>query len=300
MKKLVLLNILLGILLISCSAQNERIENKIMECSYHSYADEGIQLKQLISDYQKLLIDEEILADDSGKSYRNVLQNIADGNDFNKAPSKFFINELQKIDKPNTIKAQDCQKIIVIDSSLYDLSKLKGLEQAITNAQHSNDIQPSLIARDFLKVLSDEDFELDFYKLRTFFLFEMMNPNDGINRKLPKLKADKTEYDLSNALNIYLDDKSQIIVNEKKLSIEELKKLIREYELKNKSESIISLKTERETSYKTYIEVQNAMVGEINNLREQLSKERYNVELDKLSEEQFTEIKKIYPQKIVE
>ena len=52
--------------------------------------------------------------------------------------------------------------------------------------------------------------------------------------------------------------------------------------------------------YKTYVDVQNAIIGEIQILREQLAKEKYNTELNKLTEEQLSEIKKIYPKKIVE
>lgn len=52
--------------------------------------------------------------------------------------------------------------------------------------------------------------------------------------------------------------------------------------------------------YKTYIDVQNAIVGEIRHLRAKLAKEKHNTELDKLTEEQLSEIKKVYPQNIVE
>ena len=86
-----------------------------------------------------------------------------------------------KIEKPDLEKAQECQKLIVKDSSLYDMSKLKGLEQAIDNAQYSGDIQPSLIAEDILKVLTEDDFELDFYKLRTFLLFSIIDTGFGIS-----------------------------------------------------------------------------------------------------------------------
>ena len=271
-----------------------------MDCSYQAFADNGKAFRTLITDYENLLINEKILADNSGKSYRQVLQKIADGNEFNKVPSKFFTDELQKIDKPDREKAQECQKIIVKDSTSYNMSKLKGLEQAITNAENSNDIQPSLIAKDILKVLSEDDFELGFYKVRTFFLFNLIEPDSGISRRLPENEENQNEYDLTNALKITLDNKSEIFVDNKKVTVDKLKKLVREYEFKNKAESVISLKADRGTMYKTYIEVQNAIVGEIRQLRDKLAKEKYNTELDKLTEEQLSEIKKVYPQNLVE
>ena len=279
MKTNILLNIIIGFLFTSCVAQNDRIENIIMDCSYQAFADNGKAFRTLITDYENLLINEKILADNSGKSYRQVLQ---------------------KIDKPDREKAQECQKIIVKDSTSYNMSKLKVLEQAITNAENSNDIQPSLIAKDILKVLSEDDFELDFYKVRTFFLFNLIEPDSGISRRLPENEENQNEYNLTNALKITLDNKSEIFVDNKKVTVDKLKKLVREYELKNKAESVISLKADRGTMYKTYIEVQNAIVGEIRQLRDKLAKEKYNTELDKLTEEQLSEIKKVYPQNLVE
>lgn len=300
MKTNILLNIIIGFLFTSCVAQNDRIENIIMDCSYQAFADNGKAFRTLISDYENLLINEKILADNSGKSYRQVLQKIADGNEFNKAPSTFFSAELQELEKPDLEKAQECQKIIIRDSAIYDMSKLKGLEQAIDNRQYSGDLQPSLIAEDILKVLTEGDFELDFYKLRIFLLFSIIDTDTGISRRLPEMEENQVEYDLTNALKIIIDDKSEIYINDKKVTIAELKKLVRDYELENKSESIISLKTDRGTMYKTYIDVQNAIVGEIRHLRAKLAKEKHNTELDKLTEEQLSEIKKVYPQNIVE
>lgn len=271
-----------------------------MECFYQSFADTGKEFRTLISDYENLLVNEKILTDNSGESYRQVLQKIANGNAFDKVPSKFFSAELQKLEKPDLEKAQECQKIIINDSASYNMSKLKGLEQAITNAQNSNDIEPSIIAKDILKVLTKEDFEIDFYKLRIFFLFSIIDTDSGISRRLPEMEENQVEYDLTNALKIILNDKSEIYINDKKVTIAELKKIVRNYELQNKSESVISLKTDRGTMYRTYIDVQNAIVGEIRHLRDKLAKEKYNTEFDKLTEEQLSEIKKVYPQKLIE
>lgn len=124
--------------------------------------------------------------------------------------------------------------------------------------------------------------------------------NEGLIRELPEIKEDKTEHDLSKAINIYIDGNNQIFVDKEKINIKELKARIREYEFKNKSESIITLKSERTTMYKVYIDVQNAIVGEIRVLRKQLAKEKYNKKLDNLTEEQLSEIRKVYPQKLVE
>ena len=300
MKTNFLLNIIIGFLFTSCVAQNERIENLIMDCAFQSFADNGIAYKKQISDYENLLIDEKILTDNSGQSYRQLLMDIADEEEFDKVPSKFFVVELQKIEKPNFEEAQKCKEIIVKDSAKYDMTKLKGFEQVIDKAQYSGNFQPDAIAKGLLKVLTEEDLELDFYKLRTFLLFSIIDTNSGMNMQLSDFESDQTEVDLTKALRITLDDKNQIFVNKKKVSLDDLKKLVREYESELKSESVILWKTDRATMYRNYIDVQNAIVGEIQYLRNKLAIEKYKTEFDKLTEEQQSEIKNIYPKRIIE
>ena len=165
-----------------------------MDCSYQSFADSGKEFKKLISDYENLLIKEEILADKSGKSYRQVLQKISNENGFDKVPSMFFITEWQKIVKPDNEKAMECQNIMVEDSASYDMSKLKKFEQAMNNARNSINIQ-STLAKELLEILTEDDFALDFYKVRTFFIFSLISTNAGISKQ-----SEKQKYDLTNAL----------------------------------------------------------------------------------------------------
>ncbi|MFD1015039.1 biopolymer transporter ExbD [Winogradskyella rapida] len=122
----------------------------------------------------------------------------------------------------------------------------------------------------------------------------------GLVKELPKISETKTEYDLSKAITIYIEGNNQLLVNNEKADIDALKTKIREYESKNKSKSIISIKNSRESSYSTYIDVQNAIVGEIRMLRETLSKEKYDLELDSLTNEQLSKIRKVYPLNLVE
>ena len=130
-------------------------------------------------------------------------------------------------------------------------------------------------------------------------LFSCIN-DKGLVRELPEVSETKTEYDLSKAINIYIDGNNQLLVDNEKVDIDELKTKVREYVYMNKSESIISLKNAPRSSYNTIINVQESIVGEIRNLREILSKERYNTGLDSLTKEKLSEIQKIYPQNWVE
>ncbi len=300
MKLKILLTTLIATLFAFCSHKNDRIETKIMDCSYLSYKDGGKELKKLISDYQKLLIREEILIDSSGYSYIKLLQSIGSTDPYDKIPSKFYTNEIYKIGKSDLEKVKECQRAITTDSLTYDISKLKKLNEAAKRALQHPDIQAPIVAQELLKVLTKNDFEIDFYKIKAFTLLSLLESNSGIYRKpLPETEKQK-KYDLKNALKVTLDEKSEIYVNDKKVTMAKLKTLVRKYQLKNRSKSIISLKTTSETMYRTYVEVQNTITGEIRGLRNSLAKKKYNLEFDKLTQAQMDEVKNIYPQRIVE
>ena len=63
----------------------------------------------------------------------------------------------------------------------------------------------------------------------------------------------------------------------------------------SKSDGVISLQNDRGTSYGKYIIVQNEIVGAINELRDELSKQTWGKEFNDLNKEQQGLIKEIYP-----
>jgi len=302
MKKLLLTYITFGILAISCQKQTERIETKLVNCIYENYKDQGTKFKKLLSDFEQLLIDEKILKNRTGKSYKAIFDKIVVDNDFDYNPSESFLTKIIELGMPKNEAFRNCQSELR-EKSKNEFSKSYELQTVLDSIfKNSVNISPSIVATGILSVLNEKDFELDYYKMSVFFLFDTISytNDDGISKKLPEFKEDKKEYDLSKAMNIYINGDNQIFVNQKKVNIEELKIKVRDYEFKNKSESFFSVKTERAAMYKTYLDVQNTIIGEIRNLREQLAKEKYNTGLDNLTEIQLSKIKIVYPQKIME
>lgn len=290
MKKLKLFTLLLFASIYSIYSQPERIENRLMECWYNSYDDE-LKARQSIINYENFLVKEGVLEDNSANSYMSFLQNFAERNESIKMPSKLFYLEVQKLKRLNIKKYEECHKMVLIDTLDYDLSKLLAVGEAI-----SSDNRPHIIARDILKVLSHDDLEIDYYKLRTFLLLSIIDTQAGLS----KSTIDKSKLDITNALKIEINSESEIYVKDKKVTLTVLKKLIRNYQMKNKSKSVISLKSDRKTLYSVYIKVQEAILEEIRGLREKLAKEKYNTQLDKLTKKQMAEIEVIYPQAFVE
>lgn len=66
------------------------------------------------------------------------------------------------------------------------------------------------------------------------------------------------------------------------------------------SDHVVSLRNDATTSYKTYISVQNELVRAYNELRWEAAKKYFNLDYDKLTNEQKDQINKLYPQRISE
>ncbi|WP_394750882.1 biopolymer transporter ExbD [Spongiimicrobium salis] len=134
-----------------------------------------------------------------------------------------------------------------------------------------------------------------------FILIFLGCRNDkGIIKELPEISETEIEFDLNNAIKIFIDEKNQLLVDNEKVDMDELKTKVREYAIANKEQSVFSLKNAPESSYGIFVEVQESIVDEIRNLREALSKEKYNITLDSLTKQQLSEIRKVYPQNWIE
>lgn len=63
---------------------------------------------------------------------------------------------------------------------------------------------------------------------------------------------------------------------------------------------VISVQTDRGTSYGIYFQVQDILVHAYNNLRDELAKEKFGYKYEFLTKEQQSAIREVYPQKISE
>ncbi|OYX28418.1 MAG: biopolymer transporter ExbD [Flavobacteriales bacterium 32-35-8] len=128
------------------------------------------------------------------------------------------------------------------------------------------------------------------FLLLIFFLVTTTIPKDsGISRKLPPIDESETEPPIIRQKNIFtvsLNNRDQMLVEENLMEIEDLRAAAVEFldnngdgtctfckgkkdpdSSDNPDKAVISLKNERETSYATYISVQNELVAAYNELR---------------------------------
>ncbi|MFY7669673.1 ExbD/TolR family protein [Tenacibaculum sp. MEBiC06402] len=122
----------------------------------------------------------------------------------------------------------------------------------------------------------------------------------GLPKTLTENKKENTEYDLNDAIEVYIDSDNQIYVNKKKVDINSLKKKIKNFEYEKKSKSIIIFETNKLVDYGFYVDIQNAITGEIKSLRESLARKKYNSNLKNLTDKELVEIQKTYPMRIID
>lgn len=156
------------------------------------------------------------------------------------------------------------------------------------------------------------------FLLLIFFLIATKVPNDkGLARKLPSecLNPPCTSHiHERNIFRITLNSKDEIFVNDDVIPINELKDLVKGFvdnngntscnycngdrlstSSDNPKKAVVSLVTDRETSYKFFINVQDEITEAYMELRTNYSKTKFNKPISRLSADEVNEIKKAYP-----
>ncbi|MDO5571810.1 MAG: biopolymer transporter ExbD [Bacteroidales bacterium] len=177
------------------------------------------------------------------------------------------------------------------------------------------------------QVNSSSSADIAFLLLIFFLITTSMDTDKGLLRKLPPpIPPDQEQQDLDikkrNTLQVMINSFGQVAVNGEQIDVKNLRERAKEFiankeDLPNLPERfptdveffgtypvtkfhVISLQNDRQTEYQAYIEVQNELVAAYNELREELSKAKFNKSFADLSEPEQKAVQAIYPQKISE
>ena len=178
--------------------------------------------------------------------------------------------------------------------------------------------------------------DIAFLLLIFFLVTTTIETDSGINRKLPPIEESKQDVIIKqkNIFTVLLNGKDQLLVEDELMELKDLRKAAITFldnggdgtctyckgkrdpsSSDNPDKAVISLKNERETSYKMYIAVQNELVAAYNVLRDIRAQGLYGksfVEMEanlndvnwpgnkEKLKEQLEKIKVEYPQKLSE
>lgn len=178
--------------------------------------------------------------------------------------------------------------------------------------------------------------DIAFLLLIFFLVTTTIETDSGINRKLPPMEESEEDVVIKqkNIFTVLLNGKDQLLVEDELMEVKDLRKAAIEFldnggdgscdycngkkdskSSDNPDKAIISLKNERETTYKTYIAVQNELVAAYNVLRNKRAESLYGMSFNEMEKnysdvnwpgnkeklkEKIDQIKLDYPQKLSE
>ena len=141
--------------------------------------------------------------------------------------------------------------------------------------------------------------------LLVFFLVtSSMNSDKGLGRKLPPVDEHQQELrdvNRSNVLQVSLDAFDVLYCDEKTVTLQELQQQVESFVASRQTDRhIIAVKTNRQTSYNAYFEMQNAIVGAYHHLRDKMALKCYGHPFNQCNAEEREVIVARYPQRISE
>ena len=167
--------------------------------------------------------------------------------------------------------------------------------------------------------------DIAFLLLIFFLVSTTMDVDSGLERKLPPMppenQADTPPIKEINVFVVLVNAKNQLLVAGELTRVEDLREKAKNFmsnpdndvNLPEKAmkevsffgevpitKGVISLRNDVGTQYKMYIAVQNELVGAINDLREELSKQKFGRSFESLNSDYKKSIQEIYPSRISE
>lgn len=169
--------------------------------------------------------------------------------------------------------------------------------------------------------------DISFMLLIFFLVTTSMDTDQGLARTLPKPpEEDELNNEIKvkerNILNIRINKDNYLMIGDDYVDLSEVKPRAKEFianpennphlpELKPKQikllgtrmvteNHVISVQTDRGTSYGVYFQVQDQLVAAYNELRDELAKQEFGYKYQFLTKEEQEAIREVYPQKISE
>lgn len=154
--------------------------------------------------------------------------------------------------------------------------------------------------------------DIAFLLLIFFLVATTLDSEKGMLVKLPQWVEDELpppDVNKRNVLDVLVNQYDQIQIKGELVTVKQVKSKTRRFlennganpELSdNPQKAVVSIKSDRATSYGGYLEVYNEIRAAYQELREEAAQSKFNRTLKDLSPDQLDEIRKMYPLQISE
>lgn len=166
--------------------------------------------------------------------------------------------------------------------------------------------------------------DIAFLLLIFFLVTTTMDIDKGLNRQLPPIDEEQEQSEApikkKNIFEVVVNANNDLLVEQEEMQLTELREAAKRFidnngdgscefctgerdpaSSDNPKKAIVSVSSDRGTSYKTYVTVTNELIAAYNELRVELAERQFNTsDLELLSEKQRDFLGDVYPQIISE
>ena len=149
--------------------------------------------------------------------------------------------------------------------------------------------------------------DISFMLLIFFLVTSSMDVDKGLSRLLPPLTPEEqqqkpTDVDERNVLQLHILADGTLTCNNQPLAIGQLQSRVETFvgSEAERLKHIIQIDADREASYDTYFQVQDAIVSAYRHLRDQQARRQFGMPMSRCSAEQQEMLRSYYPQRVAE
>ena len=221
-------------------------------CDSNLSHEQTTQLRKELNNLEDYFLTNGLLNDKSGNSYRAVYKQIVQENDL-----IFEIDTTFKLlDNLDFQVYTSCFYKVLTPEQLTQLSPRHLEATQRISGNYDGNVTPSLVAQRILDSLTDDDFELEYFRVSALLTFyRVSSPTPTLNLRLPDFgRPDNPNI---QTIHVILNANNQILIDDKTFTIESAKQVIYDYlSMKPKARGI-ELTASRGASYEAYINVTN-------------------------------------------
>ena len=226
----------------------EFLQDQVDFCNSNISKQQVIQLRTELNALEDYLLDHGLLADKSGKSYRNVYKQIAeqDGLYFD------IDTTFELLDTLDMDVYISCFYKVLNDEQFAELDRkhLKATERI--QAPYEGNITPSKVAQRIIKNLSNADFDLMYFRVASLSAF-YRTATPHIDVPFPSYSNSKNTK--IETIAIHLTSESEIHINGEALTLEEAQTTTLNFLATKPHKKGIELVPSRGASYESYLQV---------------------------------------------